>query len=286
MLDRAAQGHPVVPQAGRPARPGRRVVARTSRRTASAMEDLADALFAEDDARAARPMVTLVDFDPDGRGQARRRHALPATPTCPRTRCGRGCGACLSTRSGRVDAGLRGRAHQPPPQAGAGARAHVATASTCCPTTARSATSSATACSPSSGRRWRRRHGYVLPEAVDEAGLADRFDGGDGPARPTLHDALADRVPGAGGLRRGAGLPGALRRCSSTPARRCTCSSCAPARRATPSTAGCARRCTASSPSRPATALVAELMRFVDHGAYDLERLEAERRAESRRLSQ
>jgi hypothetical protein len=30
---------------------------------------------------------------------------------------------------------------------------------------------------------------------------------------------------------------------------------------------------------------VAELMRFVDHETYDLERLEAERRAEARRLA-
>src|SRR5438128_1078387 len=30
---------------------------------------------------------------------------------------------------------------------------------------------------------------------------------------------------------------------------------------------------------------LAELMRYVDHGTYDLERLEAERRAEARRLS-
>jgi hypothetical protein len=30
---------------------------------------------------------------------------------------------------------------------------------------------------------------------------------------------------------------------------------------------------------------VAEMMRYVDHGTYDLERLEAERRAESRRLA-
>jgi thymidylate synthase ThyX len=31
--------------------------------------------------------------------------------------------------------------------------------------------------------------------------------------------------------------------------------------------------------------LVAEMMRFVDHGTYDLERLDAERRAEQRRLN-
>jgi hypothetical protein len=31
--------------------------------------------------------------------------------------------------------------------------------------------------------------------------------------------------------------------------------------------------------------LVAEMMRFVDHGTYDLERLDAERRAEARRTS-
>ena len=32
--------------------------------------------------------------------------------------------------------------------------------------------------------------------------------------------------------------------------------------------------------------VVAELMHFVDHGTYDLERLESERRAEARRCAQ
>ena len=49
---RAAQGHPVVPEARRRARPGRRRRRPTSRRTDRAMQDLADGLFGRPDGGA------------------------------------------------------------------------------------------------------------------------------------------------------------------------------------------------------------------------------------------
>ena len=56
MLDRAAQGHPLVGQAGRRPRPGGRLVGDTSRRTTDSMQDLADAMFGADpDRRPDRP---------------------------------------------------------------------------------------------------------------------------------------------------------------------------------------------------------------------------------------
>ncbi len=56
------------------------------------------------------------------------------------------------------------------------------------------------------------RHGYDVPEPVDDAGLRDAFD--DAMERSAaLYDALLDRVPRAGAVRGVARVPDALRRC-------------------------------------------------------------------------
>ena len=64
---RAAQGHPVVPEAGRPAPTAAWPGATTSRPTARRWTTSPCELFAGDEAtEPAAPTVTLVDFDPDG----------------------------------------------------------------------------------------------------------------------------------------------------------------------------------------------------------------------------
>ena len=87
-------------------------------------------------------------------------------------------------------------------------------------------------------------HGYVRPELIDEAGAAGRFD----EAMERLGGAVRRHrrgVPRAGVLRRGDGLPGALRDAVQRPRGDPPASSCARAPRATRRTGGSPSRCTA-----------------------------------------
>ena len=218
------------------------------------------------------------------RGQAARRDLLPAHRTCPSTRCSRTVAATDGRRAAALLRAYVGRPDATAVTSPAARSSESTTASTCSPTTARSATCSVTACSPSSGSRCQPRHGYDRPEAVDEAGCDEQFDAAM-ERSAELYDALVERssreqAPYA----RVAGLPHPLRRCRSTPARRCTCSSCARDRRGTPPIDGSARRCTASSPRRPDTTPSPRPMRTSTTTESELERLDAERRAEARRL--
>jgi hypothetical protein len=111
--------------------------------------------------------VTLVDFDPDAEDKLVARCSTPQPPARDQ-QLARGC-AHVGRRAPRGGAGLRRRARQPPPQARAGPSSGSTTASTCWPTTAPSATCSATDA-----------HDRVAtltpeprlhpPEAVDDAG--------------------------------------------------------------------------------------------------------------------
>ena len=155
------------------ARPGRRVVATTSATNRDGDgRRRRPSCFADDRRPSRRPTVDARRLRPRRRGQGRRRDALPVHRTCPRRRSLDRVRAHVAPTSGcAVRAGLRRRAHATAATSRAGPSSASTTASTCCPTTAPSATCSATACSPSSGSRSRPRHGYALPEAVDEAGL-------------------------------------------------------------------------------------------------------------------
>jgi thymidylate synthase ThyX len=127
------------------------------------------------------------------------------------------------------------------------------------------------------------QHGFVMPEAVEEAGLGERFAESMDRSR-ALHDAIAERFPKQAGyavalayrvrytmhmnareamhvleLRTGPqGHPEYRRVCQEM------------------------HRLIAEQAGHRA---VAESMQYVDHGTYDLERLEAERRAEARRAA-
>jgi hypothetical protein len=127
------------------------------------------------------------------------------------------------------------------------------------------------------------RHGYAVPPAVDEAGLADRYhDAMDRSAG--LYDALVGRFPAQAPY--AVSLAYRVRYAIQLNAREAmhmlelrTTPQGHPDYRAV-----CQEmhRLIETQARHP---LVAEMMRFVDHGTYDLERLDAERRAEQRRLT-
>ncbi len=239
--------------------------------------------FPADDAEPIRRRsVRLVDFDPDAEVK------LVAAMLYPHLAPARGPDRAtgpghVGRRAPRGHPGLRRRPHQPPPQAGPGPRAHRLPLRRRWPTTARSATCSATACSPSSGRRSTPGHGYTRPEAVDAAGQAARRSTRPWSAR------RRSTTPWSSGSRRR----------PPTPWRWPTgCASCMQMNareamhlielRTTPQGHPAYRvvgqemhRLIAEEAGHRA---VAEMMRFVDHSPEPaLERLDAERRAEARR---
>ena len=128
------------------------------------------------------------------------------------------------------------------------------------------------------------RHGFVVPEAVGEAGMDGAFD--EAMSRSAaLYDALAERFPAVQAAyavslayrvrytmqlnaREGMHMLELRTQAAGHPAYRRVCQEM--------------HRLIAEQAGHRA---VAEMMRHVDHDTYDLERLEAERRAEVRRLA-
>ena len=279
---RAAQGDPELPAPGRPARPGRGAGATTWPTPVTPRPTLVERLFGGTTPEPV-PAVVLTDWDPDAEDKLLAAICYPHTdlpehqvlapgsassaPTIAWPSCGPTWGS-----------GTTGATSPAGPSSGS------TTASTSSPTTAPSATCSATACSPSSGSRSRPRHGYVRPSRVEAAGQADRLRRGHGPlGRPLRrHRRAVPRRPGR--LRRGDGLPGALRRCSSTPARPSTCWSCAPRRQGHPAYRRICLEMHRLIAEQAGHRAVAEAMSHVDHTEPELARLEGERRAEVRRL--
>ena len=125
------------------------------------------------------------------------------------------------------------------------------------------------------------RHGYVLPEAVEEAGLADRFD--DAMQRSAdLHDALAPVFPAQAGY--AVALAYRVRYVMHMNAREAMhMLELRTGPQGHPEYRRVCQEMHKLIADQAGHKVVAELMRFVDHGTYDLERLESERRAESRR---
>ena len=196
-----------------------------------------------DAGRRRRRRCTLVDFDPDAEDK------LLAAICYPHSRPPGDAAARPGAQARRRRAD---RARRAPTSAiartaatsRAGRSSASTTASTCCPTTAPSATCSATACSRSSGSALTPDHGYVRPELVDEAGAGRAVRRGDGALGRAVRRPRRARSPSR------PPTPwrwptGCATRCSSTPARRCTCSSCARRRRATRRTGGSPWRCIA-----------------------------------------
>ena len=193
MLTELRKVIPVVPQAGRPPRPGRGLAARTWPAPASPWRSSPRGCSPTGRRRrrgAAR--VALVDFDPDGEVKLLAAMLYPYTDL-PEAQIEAPGAGDDGRRAARRGAGLRRRAHQPPPQAGPGARADRYRFDVLADYGAfrdlqrhRMLTIEWQPLSP--------RHGYTRPEAVDLAGLAAAFD--EAMERSAaLHDALADRFP-------------------------------------------------------------------------------------------
>jgi hypothetical protein len=127
------------------------------------------------------------------------------------------------------------------------------------------------------------RHGYAVPAAVADAGLADRYH--DAMTRSAgLYDALVGRFPAQAPY--AVSLAYRVRYAIQLNAREAMHML---ELRTTPQGHPDYRAVCQEMHSLIATQaghpLVAEMMRFVDHGTYDLERLDAERRAEARRAA-
>ena len=248
--------------------------------TRSAMEDVAGRLFAGEEAEP-RPAVTLVDFDPDAEDKLLAAMLYPFTDLPEDQVLARVRRLSAGERAAVAEAyvGERGNRRHKPGRAlertsyrfdvlsDYGAFRDLQRH--------RMLTIEWQSLTPS--------HGYIVPEAVIEAGAGDPYE--EAMARSAaLHDALA----GAGfGAEAGYAVALAFRlrysiqmnarealhmlelrtQAAGHPEYRRVCQEM--------------HRLIAEQAGHP---LVAELMRFVDHGTYDLERLEGERRAEARRL--
>jgi thymidylate synthase ThyX len=125
------------------------------------------------------------------------------------------------------------------------------------------------------------RHGFVLPEAVAEAGMAHRFD--EAMARSAeLYGALVDPFPAQASY--AVALAYKVRYVMQLNAREgMHMLELRTGPQGHPEYRRVCQEMHRLIAEQAGHRVVAELMRYVDHGTYDLERLEAERRAEARR---
>jgi hypothetical protein len=247
-------------------------------RNRAAMEELAERLFADDDP-APLPTVTLLDFDPDAEDKLVAAMLYPYTDLAEDQVLARVRRLSTDEKLAvmRAYSGERANRRNRPGRAleRVGYRFDVLSDYGAFRDLQRHRmlTIEWQSLSP--------RHGYAVPDAVSEAGLGERF--AEAMSRSgKLHDALAERFPAQAAyavalayrvryvmqlngreamhvleLRTGSqGHPEYRRVCQEM------------------------HRLIAEEAGHRA---LAELMRFVDHGTYDLERIEAERRAERRR---
>ena len=127
------------------------------------------------------------------------------------------------------------------------------------------------------------RHGYVLPEAVAEAGLGGRFAEAMDRSQ-SLHDAVAERFPKQAAY--AVALAYRVRYTMQMNAREAMhVLELRTGPQGHPEYRQVCQEMHRLIADQAGHTLVADAMQFVDHGTYDLERLEAERRAEARRAS-
>ena len=110
------------------------------------------------------------------------------------------------------------------------------------------------------------RHGYTRPEAVDAAGVTGPLRRGHGPVGRAPRRA-ARAVPGSRPATRCASPTRSASSWTSTPGRRCTCSSCAPSPQGHPAYRRVAQEMHRLIAEQAGHRAVAELMRYVDHSA-------------------
>ena len=247
-------------------------------RNRAAMEELADRLFADEEP-APRPTVTLVDFDPDAEDRLVAAMLYPYTDlaedqvlakvrrlsTDDKLAVMRAYSGERANRRNRPGRALERIGYRFDVLSDYGAFRDLQRH--------RMLTIEWQSLSP--------RHGYTVPDAVAEAGLGERFDEAMSRSR-SLHDALAERFADQAAY--AVALAYRVRYVMQLNAReamhvlelRTSAQGHPEYRRVCQEM----HRLIAEEAGHRA---VAGLMRFVDHGTYDLERLEAERRAERRR---
>ena len=242
------------------------------------MDDVADALFTQEEPEP-RPMVTLVDFDPDAEDKlvAAMLYAHTDLPEDQVLRRVRGLSEAEKRSVMLAYAGERtNRRHRP---ARGLERAFYRF----------DVLSDYGAFRDLQRHRmltieWQDlgcRHGFVLPDAVGEAGLADQFE--DAMLRSAeLHDALAPVFPAQAAY--AVALAYRVRYVMQLNAREAMhMLELRTGPQGHPAYRQVGQEMHHLIAEQAGHRVVAELMRFVDHGTYDLERLESERRAESRR---
>jgi thymidylate synthase ThyX len=248
--------------------------------TRAAMEEVAGKLFAADEAEP-RPAVTLVDFDPDAEDKLLAAMLYPYTelPEDQVLAKVRTLSADERAAVARAYVGERANRRHKPGRAleRVGYRFDILSDYGAFRDLQRHRmlTLEWQPLSP--------RHGYAVPPAVDDAGLAERYH--DAMARSAgLYDALVGRFPAQApyavslayrvryaiqlNVREAMHMLELRTTPQGHPDYRVVCQEM--------------HRLIATQAGHP---LVAEMMRFVDHGTYDLERLDAERRAEARRTA-
>ena len=151
-------------------------------------------MFAGDEPEP-RPAVTLTDFDPDGEDKVLAAICYPHAALPEDQVLGARAPPRRPTSAVALLARLRRASATTAATARAARSSAPTTASTCSPTTARSATCSATACSRSSGRRCRPGTATTSPTAIDEAGLAATGSRRRWRARPTSTTRSPARFP-------------------------------------------------------------------------------------------
>ncbi|HUQ38651.1 MAG TPA: FAD-dependent thymidylate synthase [Acidimicrobiales bacterium] len=124
-------------------------------------------------------------------------------------------------------------------------------------------------------------HGYVLPEAVSEAGLAEPFEAAMARSA-SLHDAMKPRFPAEASY--AISLAFRIRYVMQMNAREALhMLELRTSPQGHPEYRMVCQEMHRLIAEQAGHRAVAELMRYVDHGTYDLERLESERRAEAKR---
>ncbi|MGH9177485.1 MAG: FAD-dependent thymidylate synthase [Acidimicrobiales bacterium] len=246
----------------------------------SAMEEVADRLVGAEEPEP-RPAVTLVDFDPDGEEK------LVAAMLYPYTHLAedqvlarvRSMGAEDKLAVVRAYAGTRANRRQKPGRAleRVGYRFDVLSDYGAFRDLQRHRmlTIEWQDLSP--------RHGFVRPEAVDEAGRRDTFDAAM-ERSAELYRALQPRFPVQAGY--AVALAYRIRYVMQLNARAALhMLELRTGPQGHPEYRRVCQEMHRLIAEQAGHRIVAELMSFVDHGTYDLERLEAERRAEARRAT-
>ena len=215
------------------ARSRRRMERLPRRHPRGAPAEVVERLFGRRRRAEPAPAVALVDWDPDAEDKLLAAicysHTAPARAPAARP----GSRRSAPTSAGALLRAYVGDAGQPAPQAGPGLRAHRLPLRRAL----RLRRVPRPAAPPPAHHRVAAAHPAprlrAARESIDDAGLHRRASTTPWQRSAALYDALDDVVPRAGAVRRVAMAYRPLRRCSSTPARRCTCWSCAPGRRAT-----------------------------------------------------